>query len=73
MRVSVPFKKKKKKKKKERKSYAWRWSLCVLSAYSDSFRYRPENARERSALSRLSNLQSSLLRCGTRPNEWGAQ
>ena len=20
-----------------------------------------------------SNLQSSLLRCGTRPNEWGAQ
>ena len=22
---------------------------------------------------RYSNLQSSLLRCGTRPNEWGAQ
>ncbi len=28
------------------------WSSCVLSAYSDSFRYRPENARESSALSR---------------------
>ena len=27
------------------------WSSCVLSAYSDSFRYRPGNARESSALS----------------------
>ena len=28
------------------------WSPCVLSAYPDSFRYRPGNARESSALSR---------------------
>ena len=28
------------------------WSSCVLSAYSDSFRYRPGNAHESSALSR---------------------
>ena len=27
------------------------WSSCILSAYSDSFRYRPGNARESSALS----------------------
>ena len=28
------------------------WSSCVLSAYFDSFRYRPVNAHESSALSR---------------------
>ena len=37
------------------------WSSCLLSTYSDSFRYRPGNTRESSALSRWHRCISTKI------------